>query len=226
MRIVIPEASLWEPASPFLYQGPVELWQEGRLSDEVWVSHGLRTLTLSPRGLRINSRAFTVHGVPRHELAEGEARALRAGGYNTVLASLGAAEDSLWDEADRLGFLVLARLDGSEASLRRAKALATRACCFAWVVDQETAGVAAVTAIARLLSSARQGPFLGVEVRELQATTVAAAAGFVLCPERRLNDFSGSRLPILALTDGKAPGAAPDDENRVAATCFGSISTG
>ena len=27
MRVVIPEASLWEPESPFLYQGPVELWQ-------------------------------------------------------------------------------------------------------------------------------------------------------------------------------------------------------
>src|SRR5262249_10296749 len=27
MRAVIPEASLWEPACPFLYQGPVELWR-------------------------------------------------------------------------------------------------------------------------------------------------------------------------------------------------------
>src|SRR4051812_27257434 len=26
-RVVIPEASLWEPQCPFLYQGPVELWE-------------------------------------------------------------------------------------------------------------------------------------------------------------------------------------------------------
>src|SRR5919204_1388628 len=26
-RVVIPEPSFWEPASPFLYQGPVELWE-------------------------------------------------------------------------------------------------------------------------------------------------------------------------------------------------------
>ena len=29
-RIVIPEPSLWEPECPFVYQGTVELWQDGR----------------------------------------------------------------------------------------------------------------------------------------------------------------------------------------------------
>src|SRR5438105_3893021 len=31
MRVVIPEASLWEPESPFLYLGPIELWEDGKL---------------------------------------------------------------------------------------------------------------------------------------------------------------------------------------------------
>src|SRR5262245_11376218 len=25
-RVIIPEASFWDPISPFLYQGPLELW--------------------------------------------------------------------------------------------------------------------------------------------------------------------------------------------------------
>jgi len=28
-RAIIPEASSWEPECPFLYGGPVELWQDG-----------------------------------------------------------------------------------------------------------------------------------------------------------------------------------------------------
>src|SRR4051812_43711206 len=28
-RAVIPEASFWEPETPFLYAGPLELWQDG-----------------------------------------------------------------------------------------------------------------------------------------------------------------------------------------------------
>ena len=31
LRVVIPEPSWWEPKTPFLYQGPLELWQDGQL---------------------------------------------------------------------------------------------------------------------------------------------------------------------------------------------------
>src|SRR3954464_13906698 len=34
-RVVIPEASLWDPQCPFLYEGPVELWQDGKLCRRV-----------------------------------------------------------------------------------------------------------------------------------------------------------------------------------------------
>src|SRR5262249_10780296 len=61
-RLVIPEASLWDPESPFLYQGPVELWQDGRRCDQVAVSRGLRTISLGPRGLRWNGRPLTLRG--------------------------------------------------------------------------------------------------------------------------------------------------------------------
>src|SRR4051794_4336841 len=43
-RAAIPEASLWDVQSPFLYAGPVELWQDGERADRVTVRHGLRRI--------------------------------------------------------------------------------------------------------------------------------------------------------------------------------------
>ena len=51
-RVLIPEPSPWNPASPFLYYGPVELWQAGARVDSARVTHGLRTLHLTRAGLR------------------------------------------------------------------------------------------------------------------------------------------------------------------------------
>src|SRR4051812_29444194 len=48
LRAVIPEASLWDPVSPFLYEGPVELWQDGVRVDRALVRHGLRRFSLGP----------------------------------------------------------------------------------------------------------------------------------------------------------------------------------
>jgi hypothetical protein len=54
-RIIIPEPSLWDPVAPFLYEGTLELWAEGRPLAKVQVSHGLRSYQLGIRGLRWNS---------------------------------------------------------------------------------------------------------------------------------------------------------------------------
>src|SRR5436309_5037500 len=45
-RFIVPEASPWEPESPFLYDGVVELWQDGQLSDQREWTTGLLTTTL------------------------------------------------------------------------------------------------------------------------------------------------------------------------------------
>src|SRR5262249_21584482 len=101
-RVIIPEPSLWEPESPFLYRGPVELWQDGSREDRVTVSHGLRQIQLGPRGLRVNGRPLTLRGREVGHLSDDEALALRRGGYNLLLAPAEAAA-LLWDTADRLG---------------------------------------------------------------------------------------------------------------------------
>jgi hypothetical protein len=62
LRALIPEPSLWEPECPFLYEGPVELWQDGTRVDAWNISHGLRTVTLGPKGLRVNGRPLLLRG--------------------------------------------------------------------------------------------------------------------------------------------------------------------
>jgi hypothetical protein len=42
LRVVIPEANWWEPETPFLYEGPVELWQDGKFCERREISHGIR----------------------------------------------------------------------------------------------------------------------------------------------------------------------------------------
>src|ERR1043166_3181621 len=37
-RVIIPEPSWWEPKLPFLYQGPLELWQDGELCERREIS--------------------------------------------------------------------------------------------------------------------------------------------------------------------------------------------
>src|SRR5690349_13797810 len=49
-RVIIPEPSFWDPVSPFLYQGSVEVWTGGKCWCEVPISHGLRLLQLGRDG--------------------------------------------------------------------------------------------------------------------------------------------------------------------------------
>jgi hypothetical protein len=42
VRVVIPEPNLWTEAAPFVYEGPLELWQDGRRCDVATVSVALK----------------------------------------------------------------------------------------------------------------------------------------------------------------------------------------
>jgi len=117
-RVIIPEANLWDPVSPFLYEGPVELWEEGRRVDEVHVSHGLRSLTVGARGLRINGRPFQLRGREVEEVKEEQLQAWHAEGINLLVSRSGENAD-LWGLADRLGFMVLIRSEPPRPELRR-----------------------------------------------------------------------------------------------------------
>jgi hypothetical protein len=136
MRVPIPEASLWEPESPFLYQGLVELWQDGRKCDHAAIRHGLRQVTLRSDGLRINGRPLKLRGREVERCTEEETRVFRRQGVNLLVAPVRVETAGMWEIADRLGFLILGRLVDEE-SLASIPALTDHAACLGWLLDAE-----------------------------------------------------------------------------------------
>jgi hypothetical protein len=199
-RVVIPEASLWEPAKPFLYQGPVELWQDGVRCGLVDVSHGLRSWTLGPRGLRLNGKPLTLTAREVTQAPDdSEARKLRASGCNLLIAPV--AEDRVWAAADRLGFLVLGRLAGGDEGLRRAAALAGHASCLGWLVRPG----------ANSFHRLPPGGFVGVEVGSDWGAALPDGVHFVVGAAAEVDALAARGLPML-LAGGEVserPGGPP-----------------
>jgi hypothetical protein len=136
VRVLIPEASLWEPQCPFLYQGPIELWQDGQCRDRLSLSHGLRSLQLNERGLLINGRPLTLRGRGITECSEEEAQRLHQAGFNLLLAPVEEATLPLWERADRLGFLMLGQVkDDNEPTRRCLEAASRHASCLGWLIE-------------------------------------------------------------------------------------------
>ena len=204
LRAVIPEPSLWDPQSPFLYAGPVELWQDGRRCDRARVRHGLRQLSLGPRGLRVNGRPVTLQGVSCETLFPEQATALRAGGCNSLLVPLRHQTRDVWETADRCGFLVLGRLEeDEEATAQLLLELQRHPChlgCLAgprWLTDGR------LDRLAQALGTAGR-PFLGLEVGDTLPRTLPPAVQFLAGCEEHLPDAAGPGLPLL-LFGGRSP---------------------
>jgi hypothetical protein len=135
VRLVVPEASLWTPQTPFLYEGLVELWQDGTCCDRVLVRHGFRSLTLGAAGLRLNGRPLTVRGRESSDLGEGALRALHEQRQNLVVVGPEEVGPATWDRADRLGILVVARLSADgERAMAQAHQLSTHCCALGCLI--------------------------------------------------------------------------------------------
>jgi hypothetical protein len=136
-RVVIPEASFWDPQSPFLYGGPVELWQDGQRCGVVTVGHGLRQVRWGPRGLTINGRSIAVCAKRlAATVSDDEALGLRRAGYNLIIAPVREITAPLWDLGDRFGFAILGQADVIDMQTRTLIAILRRhASCAGWLAD-------------------------------------------------------------------------------------------
>ncbi len=209
-RAVIPEASLWDPARPFLYRVFVELCQDGRRCDQRRFEHGFRTLGLVGwQGLRLNGEPLFIRGVAFASglatgalLNEAEVRGLRQAGYNLILAP--PANADLWGLADRLGMFVLGQVK-EEVDLERVESLSAHPCCFGWLLTgRPLPGPAAIEALASRLRTI-QGAFLGSEDPEFSPR--ATEVDFFVCEP---GDFERNRTPKPIIVWGpRAP--APED---------------
>jgi hypothetical protein len=111
MRVLIPEPNFWEPATPLLYEGPLELWQDGALCEQIELRHGIRTLQLGSQGLRVNGKLCPLRGVSADTFTDDEARRWHAEGINLVLIPARDDTMDLWRLSDRFGLLVLGRIE-------------------------------------------------------------------------------------------------------------------
>jgi hypothetical protein len=188
-KVIIPEASSWEPESPHLYVGPIELWQDGVRADVVTLRYGLRRVSLGPRGLRVNGRPLTLRGRELTSLDEAEALSLREFGYNSLLVPVSEGSRHVWDVADQIGFFVLGKVgQGSDAALTGE--LARYSSCLGWlsVGDESTVGLV-------------NAPLMGIASGTFRQDRASFAADFVAIPPgEALTDDRG--LPVLLLGGG------------------------
>jgi len=111
LRVLIPEPSWWTPQTPLLYEGPLELWQDGELCEQVRLRHGIRTAPLTDAGLRLNGKPFRLNGVCADTFTEDDARRWHADGVTLVLTPARDDNMELWKITDRFGLFVLGRIE-------------------------------------------------------------------------------------------------------------------
>lgn len=108
-RFVIPEPSFWDPISPFLYHGVVELWQDGQAVDRRIFRHGLRFAQFKDGQLRWNGRSVQLRVVNRPSIVEADLPALRRDGVNAIV--LDGSNLTLLEACERIGFIAIVRLN-------------------------------------------------------------------------------------------------------------------
>lgn len=141
-RVVVPEASLWEPQSPFLYQGPIELWEGGERLEVVQIRHGFRVAALGPRGLRVNGRPAAPRGRMVEKVTEEEARRMRQEDVDLWIVPVRESCLRLWDLADEVGFFIVGQIEATtEAAL--IQRIESHASHFGWLwPDKQVLGSA------------------------------------------------------------------------------------
>jgi hypothetical protein len=197
-RVVIPEPCLWEPQCPFLYQGNMELWDDGQLCHQVEIRRGLRRVLLTSSGLRVNGRPLFLRGCATAGCDQAQASLLRRRGYNLLIASA-EAPATLWELADRYGLLVLERMrELSDETLAQARREAGHPSCLGWLLEPpfDRWKVGFVNQLRRT------GASIGVEVGESPAAPLPEGIGFVACPAAAASSARALELPFLLIGEG------------------------
>jgi hypothetical protein len=212
-RVLIPEPSLWEPQTPFLYTGLIELWQDARRCDGVTVTHGFRSLHLGASGLRVNDRLVPLHGTYRVPASKDEALALRGQGYNLLVAPHWG--EHLWPVADEVGFLVLGRVMHAEGLGSKARILNRHPCWCGWLFGPEpldpswTSDSGLRWLPLRSLRAMPGEARVGIEVDRVPTSPLPQGISFVACRSNLLPALTGVALPKLVLRTSAEVSANP-----------------
>jgi beta-glucuronidase len=117
--LIVPDAALWSPDKPNLYDLRVELLRDGAVVDCYTLAIGIRTIAVEGERLLLNGEPVKLVGFGRHEdfpvVGKGLLPALivkdyalmRWIGANSFRTSHYPYSEQMMDLADRLGFLVI-----------------------------------------------------------------------------------------------------------------------
>ncbi len=212
-RVLIPEASLWDPVAPFLYEGPIELRRADEAQDKRTASTGLRNLVLRRKGLVLNGREFHFRGVRASQGDKETAGRLHDAGFNLLLTPVKPADTAVWETADRFGFFVLGQMDAASDEMFwfADEHLAPHTSCFGWVLPQEVLGQRQVWhAAVSVLRGHRQQLLMGIKLDEPFSGVLPGEVSFVVCGEQLLPEIQAVHLPRIVLAKGDAEvGADP-----------------
>lgn len=188
LGVVIPEPSWWEPETPFLYVGSLELWQDGEFCERVALSHGIRWLQLTSKGLHLNGTPFTLRGkVVEPTLSEPAARTLREQGFNALFTTVAEPRLDLWKLADRIGFLVVGTAPEMMTFLDCRNELTAHPSTFGWTFNRAEIEKAPVQEEGLAM-------FYGIDT---SAKSRAGDAAFLVCQETELAWLDDAELPKL-----------------------------
>ncbi len=195
VRALIPEPCFWDPISPFLYAGVLELWQGKECCQQRPITHGLRVLKRSPKGLLWNHKPLLLRGTTRLPATEGEARTLHQTGCNTLLVPRFDDTPELWDLGDRYGFLMLVRMTRRE-QWQAGGWRPDRPCSLGWLVTEDLWREDELLRV--MVQSLPDLPF-GLELLRVPDEPLPKEVAFVACPEGLLPSLAAIDRPRLIL---------------------------
>ncbi len=196
-RVVIPEPSFWEPESPFLYEGTIELWDDHQVCDRAQVRRGLRSLQLGRGGLRVNGRPLVLQGRMVDHFDDGRSQMLRSEGVNLLVAPVSQNNVEMWDVADEVGFFVLGSISADTSRMAQTLLVQEHPSALGFVIEEDD--LRQPGAADTIATFCRDHPrvHLGIRLRGVHVRPLPAGMHFIVCDADVPFAMSGVGLPKL-----------------------------
>ena len=180
LRTIIPEPCMWDPQSPFLYSGPLGIWDRDRVIEQHSMQLGFVGWGLGTRGLRVNGKYLNLQAAAIDSLDEPSCQRMREKEMNCLVVDIRDAANATWDLADRFGFFVLGRIRKAE-EWERARSLEGRPSSLGWILNQDALAVYKPRTIEGTTYTG-SAPLIGLEIGRVMSEVPAGVSFLVAAP--------------------------------------------